>query len=229
MNHFWHFGLLDAWIITWLASLAMLNKTFLVILAHCVMKMISSKIRKTKFSSPQNLGLQKMIHFRIFSGFSLVSKLGLRFTLEYFALLLYSCLICKWYVALNHRFIINFQIDTNWRELLPFSTPPHRTHQFEFVRQSMFKVDIGLGPKLENWSLCCCPQYLASESQQEIHTFNGTSVGNKMWLAASIAHQKVLNQGKKVKILDFQPIQFQEFVPQNKLKCSVVKTRWCLS
>ena len=115
-------------------------------------KLQNCHVEKTKFSSPQKVS--KNDSFQNFERFSFVSKLGLRFTLEYFALLLYSCLICKWYVTLNHRFIINFQIDTNWRELLPFSTPPHRTHQFEFVRQSMFKVDIGLGPKLENWSLC---------------------------------------------------------------------------
>ena len=160
-----------------------------------------------------------MIHFRIFSGFSLVSKLGLRFSLEFCSKFIPALFAND--MLLPKSSFINFQIDTNWRELLPFFDTAKLV---EFVRQSMYKVDIGLGPKLENWSLCCCPQ-----SQQEIHTFNGTSAGNKMWLAASIAHQKVLNQGKKVKILDFQPIQFRELVPQNKLKCSVVKTRWCLS
>ena len=163
-----------------------------------------------------------MIHFRIFSGFSLVSKLGLRFSLEFCSKFIPALFAND--MLLPKSSFINFQIDTNWRELLPFFDTAKLV---EFVRQSMYKVDIGLGPKLENWSLCCCPQYLASESQQEIHTFNGTSAGNKMWLAASIAHQKVLNQGKKVKNLGFSAHPISRICPskstlfENYWKCRI--------
>ena len=175
-------------------------------------KLQNCHVEKTKFSSPRKVS--KNNSCQNFERFSFVSKLGLRFTLEYFALLLYSCLICKWYVALNHRFIINFQIDTNWRELLPFSTPPHRTHQFEFVRQSMFKVDIGLGPKLENWSLNI---WHRNHSRKFTHLMAHRTATKCDWQLPSLIKRSSIKEKKvfSALLLDFQPIQFQEFVPQN--------------
>ena len=162
-----------------------------------------------------------MIHFRIFSGFSLVSKLGLRFSLEFCSKFIPALFANDMLLGLNHLSSI-FKLTLIEENCCPFSTPPNSSNSS--VNQCI-KLTLALDRSQKiGASAAALNIWLRNHSRKFTHLMAHRSATKCDWQLPSLIKRSSIKE-KRSSLSDFQPIQFQEFVPQNKLKCSVVKTR----